>query len=123
VITALPFAPSGSFGARFAPVGSVQIILTSAAAPKSLPLSSASEEQIDISIYSAIRNLTRSTLESGTTLVAKNALPFPKTFMKPALSSVEKVRDTLQWNPKPARPIVEFIPELIDGLGDDVGIQ
>jgi hypothetical protein len=35
--------------------------------------------------------------------------PFPDTFMKPALGCIEKLRDTLQWNPEPGRPVVEFI--------------
>jgi hypothetical protein len=52
----------------------------------------------------------------------KQALLFPKTFLKPALGSIEKLRDTLQWNPEPGRPVVEFIPQLIHGLGDDVSI-
>ena len=39
------------------------------------------------------------------------------------LGSFEKLRDTLQWNPEPGRPVVEFISQLIYSLGDDVGIQ
>jgi hypothetical protein len=43
--------------------------------------------------------------------------------MKPDLGSIKKLRDTLQWNPEPGRPVVEFISQLIYGLGDDEGIQ
>jgi hypothetical protein len=66
-------------------------------------------------------------VESGRTVypfhVVQKALPLPKTFVKPALSSIEKLRDTLQWNLEPGRPVVEFISQLIYGLRDDVGIQ